>query len=117
MIKLLYPLIPPPSSVKMHASHASSTSRAHDLPALSESLVSGLRILLELRDSRRFAAVRGAGGASGVDIRSALSLARPDFEFTEADDIGRPASICSGVWCFCERRNAHGAAGRESSLS
>jgi hypothetical protein len=94
MIKLLYPLIPPPSSVKMQASHASSTSLAHDRPALSESLVSALRTRLELRDERRFASVRGAGGARDARLPSMGSAGRSSIE----------------------RKNAQGVAGIESRL-
>lgn len=76
----------------MQASQGSSTSRAHVLPALSESLVSALRILLELREECRFAAVKGAGGAR--------------------EDV-----LCSiGVLLSEERKNAQGVAGSESRM-
>ena len=95
MTKLLYPLIPPPSSVKMQASHGSSTSLAHDRPALSESHVSALRIRLELREELlRFSVVKGAGGARDA----------------------RLPSMGSAGLSSVERKNAQGAAGRESRM-
>lgn len=78
----------------MQASHASSTSLAHDLPALSESLVSALRTRLELREELRFAAVKGAGGASDARLPSMGSVGGSSVE----------------------RRNAQGVAGRESRM-
>lgn len=78
----------------MQASHASSTSLAQDLPALSESLVSALRTRLELREELRFAAVKGAGGARDAMLPSMGSEKRSSVE----------------------RRNAQGVAGSESRM-
>lgn len=78
----------------MQASQGSSTSRAHVLPALSESLVSALRILLELLEECKFAAVRGAGGESDAML----------------------SSMGSAGWSPEERRNAQGVAGSESRI-
>lgn len=82
--------MPPPSSVKMHGCHGSSTPRAHTLPAFSESCVSSLRgaegALLELLpwavdreavdSSIEGSPVRKAQGLEGSESRLSISLPR-----------------------------------------
>jgi len=80
MIRLLYPLIPPPSHVNIQGSHASRIPRAQTLPAFSESRLSSLLGTLAARDDTLVGDSSGAesdallASMSGADPRSAHGL-------------------------------------------
>lgn len=105
--KLLYPRIPPPSSVRIHGAHGSpSSSLAHTLPAFSLSCVSCrlvLGALLEVRvvgsERRSTAGVRDGGVSRGTDM------------------IVGECVACASRSSLRSLRDDHGAAGRESKRS